>query len=169
MLEESQEPNVLLSPSGSILHGLWPTMALSACQKMVDLKQRELEAICKDHNHSVSTSQTPGIDIQISFVSHLPLTRDLVIVLPMTGLWEKLSRQRRSKHLCLSSPTTCKCRVSKWVEAQEGGRLWLSWPQKPVYPLKDQMRLCTCLLPVQSQLLIPWQESLWKLGIMKLT
>lgn len=149
MLEESQEPNVLLYPGGSILHGLWSVMALSECQKMADLKQCELEAICTDHNHSVSTCQTQCTDIQISFVSHLPLTRELVIVLLKTGLWGKLNKQRKSKHLCLSSPTACKCRLSKWRHKMAADHDWVGLQACPATQRPDEIMFLfvTCSKP----------------------
>lgn len=66
------------------------------------------------------------------------------------------SEQAEKEHLHLSSPTAADVeRARGWRLAQGWGGPWLSWPPKPARPLTDQMWLCSCLSPVQSQLLYP--------------
>lgn len=82
MLEDSQKPNALLHPNGSILHGLQAATALSA---RLCLQRCTLEAMVQI---SVATSVKVRHHLEISKSPLFPIfhSQGLVIVLSETGL-----------------------------------------------------------------------------------
>lgn len=80
------------------------------------LKECRLAGISSDHYCIIITGQTPSKDIQITFVSHLLLTREFVTVLSKSGFWGD-EEQVKEEQIPLCLPTACKCRASEGVEA----------------------------------------------------
>lgn len=152
MSEESWEQNIPAEASflASHRHSFISTLESGRCEAM-QARSYWLRSLSGYQQGSDTTK-----DIQITFLSHFPLTRELAYFFQRLGFEGISGREGRSTSASSLQPTNAKEQIR--VEADTGtlGLGW-SWPQSlPIHSQTRRGSVFFCVL--WKPLLVPWQK-----------